>query len=123
MSLTFYQIIAPLVSFLAIAYAWNLVMRQRKTVWEAMLWTFFWGAIATIALVPDSIAWISTVTGIKDRENAVLVTFLGILFFIVFYLVIRLEELERRQTRIIRSVALRKADISSKKESNTKTEA
>jgi hypothetical protein len=123
MSLTFYQIIAPIVSFLAIAYAWNLVMKQRKTVWEAMLWSVFWGAIATIALVPDSIAWLSTATGIKDRENAVLVTFLGILFLIVFYLVIRLEELERRQTRIIRGVALRKADISSKKESNTKTKA
>jgi hypothetical protein len=106
MNITAYQIIAPLVSFVAVAYAWNLVFRQKKTVWEAMLWTLFWMAIAYIAIEPDSINYLTRVTGIKDRENAVMVTFLGILFFIVFYLIMRLEELEQRQTRIIRKMAL-----------------
>lgn len=106
MNITAYQIIAPLVSFVAVAYAWNLVFRQKKTVWEAMLWTLFWVAIAYIAIEPDSINYLTRVTGIKDRENAVMVTFLGILFFIVFYLIMRLEELEQRQTRIIRKMAL-----------------
>ena len=110
MNLTMYQIIAPLISFVAVTYAWNLVFRQKKTVWEAILWSIFWAAIATIALVPDSINYLTQATGIKDRENAVLVTFLGILFFIVFYLVVRMEELEQRQTRIIRKVALRDVD-------------
>jgi hypothetical protein len=107
MNFTAYQILSPLLAFVAVAYAWNLVFRQKKTVWEAILWTLFWGAIATIALVPNSISYLTHVTGIQDRENAVLVTFLGILFFIVFYLVIRLEELEQKQTRLIRRVALR----------------
>jgi len=111
MDYTAYQVIAPLVSFVAVLYAWSLVFRQKKTVWEAILWTFFWAAIAYIAIVPDSITYLTKVTGIKDRENAVLVTFLGILFFIVFYLVMRLEELEQRQTRMIRKMALRKSDL------------
>ena len=117
MEFTAYQIFAPLVSFVAIAYAWNLVFRQKKTVWEAFLWTIFWGAISFIALEPGSIDYITKITGIKDRENAVMVTFLGILFFLVFYLIIRLEELEQRQTKIIRKVALRDADL----EENPKT--
>ncbi|PIQ76821.1 hypothetical protein COU78_00780 [Candidatus Peregrinibacteria bacterium CG10_big_fil_rev_8_21_14_0_10_49_24] len=106
MNITAYQIIAPLASFVAVVYAWNLVFRQKKTVWEAMLWTLFWVAIAYIAIEPDSIKYLTRVTGIKNRENAVLVTFLGILFFIVFYIIMRLEELEQRQTRIIRKMAL-----------------
>ena len=116
--LTAYQIIAPLVAFVAMVYAWNLVFRHKKTVWEALLWTVFWSAIAYIAIEPDSITYLTKVTGIKNRENAVLVTFLGILFFIVFYLVIRLEELEQRQTRLIRKMALHKKGIEVEEEDN-----
>jgi hypothetical protein len=111
MNITAYQIIAPLISFVAVAYAWNLVCRQKKTVWEAILWTVFWSAIAYISIEPDSITYLTKATGIKDRENAVMVTFLGILFFIVFYLIMRLEALEQRQTRIIRKMALHKKGI------------
>ncbi|MBM3228155.1 DUF2304 domain-containing protein [Candidatus Peribacteria bacterium] len=111
MNLTPYQIFAPLVALVAILYAWNLVMRRKKTLWEAALWTVFWGAIGYIAVEPQSIDYITAATGIQDRENAVLVTFLGILFFIVFYLVIRLEELEQRQTRLVRQIALQKEGL------------
>ncbi|MDP7477269.1 MAG: DUF2304 domain-containing protein [Candidatus Peribacteraceae bacterium] len=110
MEFTPYQIITPLIAFVAVTYAWNLVFRQKKTIWEAILWSVFWGLIATIAIYPDSIDYLTKFTGIKDRENAVLVTFLGILLFIVFYLIIRLEALEQRQTRVIRKLALKDID-------------
>lgn len=108
--ITAYQIFVPLIAAIAIVYAWNLVFRQKKTIWEAILWTLFWGGIVAIAIYPDSIDYLTAVTGIKDRENAVLVTVLGILMFIVFYLIMRLENLEQRQTRVIRKLALKDLD-------------
>lgn len=111
MSLTPYQIVVPLLSLIAFLYAWNLVLRQKKTLWEAVLWTFFWGAIALIALKPDILSFLSAATGIKDQVNAIFVTSIGILFFMVFYIVIRLEELSQRQTRLIREIALREAKL------------
>jgi hypothetical protein len=111
MTLTPYQIVAPLIALVAIVYAWNLVMRHRKTLWEAALWTIFWGAIAYIAIEPNSLDYITIATGIHDRENAVFVTFLGILFFIVFYVVMRLESLEQRQTRLVRKIALKESGL------------
>ena len=111
MPLTPYQIIAPIVSFTAIVYAWNLVMRQKKTVWEACFWTLFWGAIAGIALFPNFLSYLSALTGIQNQENAVVVTFLGILFFMVFYMVIRIEELEQRHSKIVREMALREGGL------------
>lgn len=74
-----------------------------------MLWTVFWGVIAAIALFPGLLGFLTALTGIKSRENAVVFTSLGILSFMVFYIIIRLEELEQRQTQIIREVALREA--------------
>ncbi len=116
MTLTPYQIVAPIISLLALAYAWNLVIRKKKSILEACFWTIFWGAIAGIALDPSVLHYLSELTGIANQENAVIVTFLGILFFMVFYLVMRLEELERRYTKIVRSLALREAGLEGKKE-------
>jgi hypothetical protein len=117
MSLTPYQIVAPLVSLVALLYAWNLVFRGKKTIWEAILWTLFWGAIALIALYPSILSYLSAITGIENQENAVVVTFVGILFFIVFYLIIRLEELEQRHTKLVREMALREAGLEKKADS------
>jgi hypothetical protein len=46
MTLTPYQIVAPIVSLIAITYAWSLVFRRKKTLWEAVLWSLFWGMVA-----------------------------------------------------------------------------
>ncbi len=109
--MTSYQIATPLLSLLALTYAWNLVFRQKKTIWEALLWTLFWGGIALIALKPDVLSYLSTLTGIKDQVNAIFVTSIGILFFLVFYIIIRIEELHQRYTRMIREMALREGGI------------
>lgn len=82
----------------------------KKTLWEALLWTVFWGGIAYIALFPDALDYLTAATGIQKRENAVIVTFLGILSFIMFYIIIRIEEMEQRQTRVIRKLALKDVD-------------
>lgn len=111
MVITPYQILAPIASLLAILYAWSLVSRDKKTVWEAAVWTIFWLAVAGIALFPDLLEYLTRVTGVQKRENAVFVTSIGILFFAVFYLVMRLEVLEQRQTRIVQKMALKKARL------------
>ena len=116
MTLTPYQVVAPAISLVAILYAWNLVMRQKKTIWEACFWTLFWGAVAAVAMFPPFLIYLSTITGIANRENAVTFTALGILFFIVFYMIIRLEELERRHAKILREMGLREAGLERGKE-------
>ncbi len=120
MTLTPYQIIVPLLSLLALFYAWNLVLRKKKTIWEAVLWTLFWGGIAFIALEPQVLGYLSALTGIKDQVNAIFVTSIGILFFLVFYIVVRLEEMDQRQTRLIREMALREAGLLKDDKSDTK---
>lgn len=114
MPFTPYQIIVPLVSAVLIFYAWNLFWRQKKTLWEACLWTFFWGFFALIAIEPSVLSYITVITGIKSQTNAVTVISIGILFFLVFHLIIRIEEMEQRLTRIVRSGAMRDAGLKKK---------
>lgn len=119
MELTPYQILAPAGAIIAILYAWNLVMRGKKTLWEAVLWTGFWGMVAVIAIFPHVVTYLTAVTGIQDRQTAVVITFLGILFFIVFALVIRLEEMEQRLTKMVRDQALKDAGLSGERRVNS----
>lgn len=111
MTLTPYQVVVPGICLIAVLYAWNLVVRKKKTALEAIFWTLFWGAIAAAALFPNALSYLSAVTGIANQENAVIITFLGILFFMVFYMVIRLEELEQRHSRLVREIALKDAGL------------
>lgn len=120
MNPTPYQIVAPLIALVALAYVWNLWFRQKKTLWEVVLWTLFWGSIALIAFYPGVLTYLTAVTGIKDQVNAILVTSIGILFFMVFYLVVRLEDLEQRQVRLVRKIALREAGLQGKEEGRGK---
>lgn len=106
-----YQIVVPLFSLLMVAYAWNLVLRQKKTIWEGGLWTLFWSAVAYISIVPSSLQYLSGVTGIKKNENAATITAIGVTFFILFYIIMRLEELEQRLTKLVRDKALKDGAI------------
>jgi hypothetical protein len=119
MILTPYQIAVPLVALIALFYAWNLVLRQKKTIWEAALWTLFWGAVAFVALKPDILTYLSVITGVKDQVNAFFATAIGILFFFMFYIIVRMEEMNQRQARLIRQIALKDAGLEEKHEKHT----
>lgn len=107
MELSPYQIVTPVVSALAVYYAWALWWRQKKSTWEAMLWTVFWGGIGAVAAYPESLHFLRIVTGIKSATSAVLVPVIGILAFIVFTVIIRLEELQQRHNQLLRTLALK----------------
>lgn len=118
MILTPYQIIVPVLSLFAMLYAWSLFKRDRKTLWEALLWTLFWGVIACIALFPGLLTYLTIVTGIRSQVNAVILTAIGVLTFLVFSIIVRLEELSQRYARIMRALAMKEADLNEKKPSN-----
>lgn len=117
MTLTPYQIVVPVLSLVAIMYAWSLFKRDKKTLWEAALWTLFWAAIACIAMFPALLTYLTAVTGIRSQVNAVILTSIGILMFLVFSIIVRLEELSQRYARIMRALALKEADLTEKKPS------
>jgi len=115
MTITPYQIVAPLLSLVAILYAWSLFKRDRKTLWEVVLWALFWGALAAIAMFPRLLTYLTIATGIRSQANAVIVTAIGILTFLMFSVIVRLEELSQRYSKIMRVLALREADLEDKR--------
>lgn len=106
-----YRVAVPLIALFFIIYAWNHVLRGTKTIWEAGLWTLFWGGVSIVVLIPEWISFLTVWTGIKDQENAVFAIALGVLLFIVFHILIRLERIQKRITDLVRHEALEDAGL------------
>ena len=106
-----YRVVVPLLALLVIVYAWNHVFRGTKTIWEALLWTLFWGAVCAIVLFPSWIGFLTAWTGIKGQANAVFAIVLGILLFIIFHILVRLEKMQHRITLLAQHEALEDAGL------------
>lgn len=115
MNITPYQIVVPVLSLFAVLYAWSLFKRDRKTLWEVVLWALFWGAIAAIAMFPRLLTYLTIATGIRSQANAVIVTAIGVLTFLMFSVIVRLEGISQRYSKIMRVLALREADLEEKR--------
>ncbi len=115
MTPTPYQIVVPVLCLIAILYAWSLFKRDKKTIWEVVLWTLFWGSLACIAVFPRLLNYLTIATGIRSQVNAVIVTAIGVLTFLVFSIIVRLEELSHRYAKIMRVLALKDAGLEDKK--------
>ncbi len=120
--ITPYRVVVPLMAFVMIVYAWNHVFRGTKTIWEALLWTLFWGGIIVIVLFPKWIGLLTAWTGIKGQANAVFAITIGILLFVVFHILIRLERMQKRMTDLVRHEALKEAGLSKSETRNPKSE-
>jgi hypothetical protein len=111
LGITPYKVVVPLVALFFIVYAWNHVLRGTKTTWEALLWTLFWGFIAIIVLFPSWIGLLTAWTGIKGQANAVFAIAIGVLLFMVFHMLMRIENLQRRMADLVRHEALKDAGL------------
>ena len=106
-----YRVVVPLIALCMVLYAWSHVFRGTKTIWEAMLWTFFWGGVCIVVLFPAWISVLTTWTGIRNEANAIFAIAIGIILFIVFHILIRIEKIQKRITDLVRHEALRDAGL------------
>lgn len=113
MKFQLYQIVIPAFSLLMLFYAISKFRRKSKSMRELFIWAFFWGAISFVAIYPEVTNIVARITGIQNNVNAVVFVAFILLFFIVFKLLIIIEEMEQRITSIVREESLR--ELRSKK--------
>lgn len=112
MNLHLYQIIVPIFSLIMILYACSLFKRGKKTIKELIVWVLFWGMIGYVAFYPEVTNIVAQITGIQNNINAVVFVAFGILFFVVFKLVVIMESQDQRVTQLVRKEALRSLESS-----------
>ena len=101
------QIILLLVFAGIVVKTFQNYRRDAITTREFFLWACLWGIGGVLVLFPDVMQTIANIVGIGRGVDLVVYLALMILFIALFYVLVRLERIERDITKIVRSLALR----------------
>jgi hypothetical protein len=94
---------------MGVAVLW---FRQRKIGGIAILvWLFLWTGFAVVVLFPESVVVLAHLLGISRGVDLALYLSVILIFFLLFRIYVRLEQVDRQITQIVRAVALREAGL------------
>jgi hypothetical protein len=94
---------------MGVAVLW---FRQRKIGGIAiLLWLFLWTGFAVVVLFPESAVVLAHLLGISRGVDLALYLSVILIFFLLFRIYVRLEQVDRQITQIVRAVALREAGL------------
>ncbi|MBI3609122.1 MAG: DUF2304 domain-containing protein [Nitrospirae bacterium] len=104
-------IIAQILLLSLVALALGLVIlryRQRKIdAFGFFLWMALWGGAATVIVFPDSTLVVAHLFGIGRGVDLVLYVSIILILYLLFRVYVRLEQLDREITQVVRALALR----------------
>ncbi|MFA5062109.1 MAG: DUF2304 domain-containing protein [Patescibacteria group bacterium] len=75
--------------------------------WRGLsVWVLFWLAAGVVVLLPNSAAYLAKLVGIGRGADLVVYVALTLLFFVIFRLMIKIEQMNRNITKLTRQNAL-----------------
>lgn len=75
-----------------------------------MLWVLFWIVAGVVAVLPQTTDVLARVVGVGRGADAVIYLSLIALFYIVFRVYVKIEDVEREITRLVRKLAVDEID-------------
>ena len=105
--MTLYQFAIVGFSGFMLLSALSRVGKKKQSWREFIVWFFFWGGFALLALFPSTLDKIARVLGLADGVRALYIVSILLLFFSIFQILIRLEKQEGQLTRFVRYEALK----------------
>jgi hypothetical protein len=106
--MTLIQIIALLfVSFVA-SRAVLRAKDKRINLGELIFWLGIWGGLIFVVFFPNVISYVADLIGIGRGIDVIIYTSIGLLFYLIFRLYVKLEETEMEITKLVREMAITK---------------
>lgn len=78
---------------------------------QVALWSTFWVGVIVVAVMPQTTSWVASAVGVGRGADLVIYVSLIALFYAVFRLFVRIEQMERHITGLVREVGLRDAKL------------
>jgi len=103
--------------FALFAYSRSIIrFKDNKiTVKEFIFWTIIWVSVIIVSIVPGITAWISNLTGVRRPVDFLVYASIIILFYLIFRMYIKIDEINQNITKVVRHVAKEKGKEQKKK--------
>ena len=108
MSLFFFQLLVVLFAAVTILNIFQLKQKGILGTRGALFWILFWLSVAVAVAWPSTVQMIARSFGIGRGSDFVLYISVITLFFLVFRLHIKIENMNRDVTRVVREKALKR---------------
>lgn len=106
------QILILLFVALAVAAVLIRYKEKRLSFWQTAAWLTFWLLAAIVAVIPQTSVTAAKLLGVTRGSDLVIYLSLIILFYFLFKTQVKLNEIEKKITKIVRHKALKKPDDS-----------
>jgi hypothetical protein len=100
------QILILFFCFFAVARTFGQMRRRQLSILAAVLWILFWVAVAVVGLLPETSQWLANRLGVGRGADLVTYASLAALFYLVFRLFTKVEQVEQEVSRLVRKMAL-----------------
>ncbi len=95
---------------IAAAAVMGAVVRFRRggmTLKPLVLWLIFWAAAVVVVLRPETASGVARIFGVGRGADVVVYLAIAVAFWLLFRLFAKIEDLERRMTKLVRELALK----------------
>lgn len=109
------QIIILLFSLFALSRVFINIKNKNLSALESMFWIVFWLAIIFVSIYPNIIQTFANKFGVQRGIDLGIYAGIVILAYLIFRLYAKLENTERKITKIVRSIAIKNEHTTNKK--------
>lgn len=106
------QIILVLFSLFAITRALRQFRQGALTIAWLIAWVLFWLLVGAVVLSPQTTDTFARLVGVGRGVDFIIYVSVVSLFYLAFRLFVKLEDIEREMTRLVRKMALKEVETS-----------
>jgi len=104
--------IIQLFAFLFLSFAVSRAVLRAKDrsigLGELFFWLAIWGGLFFVVFFPSITSHIARFVGIGRGIDVIVYTSIGLLFYMIFRMYVKIEELEMQLTKIVRDISIRR---------------
>ena len=100
------QIIGIIISIFAISRVLLQVRRNTMTIESALFWIFIWLAVILAVVFPSTLSHLANLTGVGRGVDVIIYLSIIALFYMVYRSYVKMENMEREITKLVREIAI-----------------
>ena len=103
---TLIQIIAVIFGTFAVSRALLRAKDKKISLGELLFWLTIWSGLVFVVFFPSITGLVADVVGIGRGIDVIIYASIGLLFYLIFRLYVKLEETQQDLTKIVRELAI-----------------
>lgn len=108
--MTIIQFLLVVFALFAITKTFRQFKNGKLTLAFLFLWILFWAIVGVVVVLPQTTDTLARFVGVGRGVDAIMYVSIIALFYAVFRLLVRIEEVEREITKLVRTLAIQEKE-------------